>query len=390
MHVLTPDERRFYARHLSIREFGERGQQALRQARVLVVGAGGLGCPILQYLAAAGVGVIGIVDGDKVDVSNLQRQILFRFEDCGQSKARLAAARLTQLNPHIEAICHEVWLDESNALEIIAGYDVIVDGTDNFTTKFLINDACWFAGKPLVFGSIYQFEGQVSVFNAIDGAGRGPNYRDLLPSPPPDGLASNCLEAGVVGIVPGIIGCLQANEVIKLLTGIGETLSGKLLTFDAMDCSMSLLTLRKSDKNPLRGEPPAMVRLRAQSQSCSSDAIAVELISVERLRELCAAGRTRLVDVRESGERERHSLGGLHVPLGELAGRVAAGELHDPLLESLVMYCESGVRSASAVRRLQGKVSAALYSLDGGVQRTLGAGYDLALLAAQLADRAVA
>lgn len=385
MHALTAEERRFYARHLSIRDFGERGQQALKQAKVLVIGAGGLGCPILQYLAAAGVGVIGIVDADRVDVSNLQRQILFRFEDCGQSKAQVAGARLMQLNPHIQTICHEVWLDEHNALEIISGYDVIVDGTDNFTTKFLINDACWFAGKPVVFGSIYQFEGQVSVFNAIDGTGRGPNYRDLLPAAPPDQLATNCLEAGVVGIVPGIIGCLQANEVIKLLTGLGETLSGKLLTFDAMDCSMSLLTLRQSDKNPLRGDRPAIIQLRPESQSCSSDAIPVQVISIERLVELCASGRTRLVDVRESEERARHSLGGMHVPLAELGSRLAAGELHDSLCESLVMYCESGLRSASAVRRLQGKVGAALYSLEGGVQGALGAGYDLAQLTMRFA-----
>jgi molybdopterin/thiamine biosynthesis adenylyltransferase/rhodanese-related sulfurtransferase len=381
MNHLTNAERNFYARHLSIRDFGETGQAALKAARVLVIGAGGLGCPVLQYLAASGVGSLGVVDADKVDVSNLQRQILFQFDDCGKSKAQVACVRLAKMNPHIKVVAHETWFDERNAMTLIADYDVVVDGTDNFATKFLINDACWFAKKPLVFGSIFQFEGQVSVFNALesDGVSRGPNYRDLLPAPPPPELAPNCSEAGVIGVVPGIIGCLQASEAIKLITGLGEILSGKLLTFDALDCRMSVLTLLKSAKNPLSGATPAIMRLRSEDQSCATGVQQVDAISIERVIELSLRMRVQLVDVRDAHERAR-SIGGLNMPLSGLT----AEYFNDTGVEAIVLYCESGVRSAIASRRLQGNVPASVYTLEGGVKKLLSSGVDLSEIAQRI------
>ena len=227
--ALSPPELRRYARHITIPEFGIAGQQKLKAAKVLVIGSGGLGSPVLLYLAAAGVGTIGIVDFDIVDESNLQRQVLFTVDDVGASKAQTAKKRLQALNPHIKVIVHETRFTRDNALDIIKDYDVVADGTDNFPTRYLVNDACVLSGKVNVYASIFQFEGQVSVFNYKypDGS-RGPNYRDMFPEPPPPGLVPNCAEGGVLGVLPGIIGSLQASEVIKVITGVGEPLAGRL------------------------------------------------------------------------------------------------------------------------------------------------------------------
>lgn len=372
---LTSQERSRYARHLSIKGFGVQAQLALKSARVLIIGAGGLGCPAALYLAAAGVGKLGIIDFDKVDESNLQRQVLFGTADIGRSKALAAADRLRSLNPLIEVEPIEARLDESNALELLKGYDVVLDGTDNFTTKFLINDACFFAKLPLVFGSIYQFEGQVAIFNALmpDGS-RGPNYRDLLPSPPPPELAPNCSEAGVIGVVPGMVGCAQACEVIKLICQVGEPLFGRVMTIDALDGSRSVLALRKSKANPLSGDAPSISSLRPEAQACSLDA-EVEEIGLDEAIE--RASEIHLVDVRETHEREARSLGGQHLPLGELSSEdVSAGDK-----KIIVVYCESGVRSARAARLLSGRLgSARALSLTGGVKAVAAQGGDFEAL----------
>ncbi|RMI26214.1 MAG: molybdopterin-synthase adenylyltransferase MoeB, partial [Calditrichaeota bacterium] len=253
----TPEELARYHRHIIIPEFGIEGQQKLKAARVLVVGTGGLGSPLLLYLAAAGVGTLGIVDFDVVEDSNLHRQVLFNQQDLGMPKVEAAKKRLMALNPHIEVVTYNTRLTSANALEIIRDYDVVADGTDNFPTRYLVNDACVLLGKPNVYASIFQFEGQVSVFNYVDKNGEvGPNYRCLYPEPPPPGLVPNCAEGGVLGVLPGIIGCLQANEVIKVITGIGEPLSGRLLIFDALKFEVRILKFKRDENNPLNGKNP--------------------------------------------------------------------------------------------------------------------------------------
>lgn len=375
---LTGDERARYARHLSVREFGQAGQLALKAAKVLIIGAGGLGCPAAQYLAAAGVGKIGLVDFDTVDVSNLQRQILFGFSDVGLPKAEVAARRLRELNPLIEVVAITARLDESNAQELLADYDVVLDGTDNFPAKFLINDACYFAQKPLVFGSIYQFEGQVGIFNArMPDGSLGPNYRDLLPSPPPPELAPNCSEAGVLGVVPGMIGCAQACEAIKLICGLGEPLLGKVMTIDALDGSRSTLALRKSKANPLSGANPTILSLRAEAQACAADSGVLEMGIEEAL---ARRGEIHLLDVREPHERQARSLGGQHAPLGELLPDQVERS-NKPLV---LAYCESGMRSARAQKILSGRLrEARVFSLAGGLKALSAQGLDIESLGKQ-------
>jgi sulfur-carrier protein adenylyltransferase/sulfurtransferase len=260
--VLNQDEKQRYSRHLLLKGFGESAQLRLKSASVLVVGAGGLGSPLLLYLAAAGVGTIGIIEDDTVDISNLQRQILFHSGETGRLKSASAKERLSALNPLITIKEYNQQLNSGNALELFAGYDVIADGSDNFATRYLVNDAAVLLGKPLVYGSVFRFEGQVSVFNQPGEDGRrGPNYRDLFPVPPAPETVPSCSEAGVLGVLPGIIGSMQALEVIKILAGIGETLSGRLYHFDALSMTAQTFTLKRRVDNPLNGDHPTITGL---------------------------------------------------------------------------------------------------------------------------------
>jgi adenylyltransferase/sulfurtransferase len=357
---LSQDELRRYARHLALPGFGMEGQQKLKASSALVVGAGGLGAPILLYLAAAGVGRIGIVDFDRVDDTNLQRQVLYSLEDVGQLKAETARRKLLALNPGIAVVVHAVQLTSENALDIVAAYDLIIDGTDNFPTRYLVNDACVLAGKPLVYGSIFRFEGQVAVFNAaLEGGGRSPNYRHLFPSPPPPELVPNCAEGGVLGVLPGIIGSLQANEAIKLLAGIGEPLIGKLLLLDA-----ATLTIRTL-KIPAR-EQVAIEALIDYEQFCApTPPPPVPELSVPELHALLAQkAELQLIDVREPYEYAIANLGGQLIPPGRIleeAAQIARDKM-------VVFYCRTGIRSARAIRELRERHGLDnLYNLTGGI-----------------------
>lgn len=369
--TLEPGEMELYSRHLLMPEIGMRGQLALKQASVLVVGAGGLGCPALLYLAAAGVGRIGILDEDRIERSNLHRQVLFQMADQGRYKAQAARQRLQALNPYI---CIEAYIgrfDVDNAAELVADHDLVIDGTDNFTARYLINDACCLGHTPLVYGAISQFEGQVAVFNAPAGdGGRSANYRDLYAEPPDALLAPNCAEAGVLGVLPGIIGCLQANEAIKLITGTGQPLVDRLLIYDALSATTREVVYRAAADNPLR-DPARPFLLQALPGACAiSSDHGVPRIDAAQLLELLERGEpVQLIDVREADERERLSIGGLHVPLGQLAqldGRFLS-EGH------VVLYCQSGARSQAGAALLGRTVRAAsVSSLAGGVVTLLG------------------
>ncbi len=331
---LSSEEKIQYSRHLLLNEVGIVGQEKLKAARVLVIGAGGLGCPILQYLTAAGVGKIGIVDHDVVDQTNLQRQILYSTETIGKNKALSAADRLSQLNPfvHFEAIPEK--LTTGNAIELFQQYDIIVDGSDNFPTRYLINDAGVIANRPIVFGSIFKFEGQVSVFNYEN----GPTYRCLFPVPPAPNEVPNCSEIGVLGVLPGIIGTLQANEVIKIICELGEVLSGKLLLYDALSAHQRCLNYTKSTSNvtELLDHYDAFCGVKWFNE-----------ITRQELEETII--EYTLLDVRTIEEREAFHLGGIHIPLNELEDRYA----EIPLGKPVVVYCQSGQRSAKAIGLLQ-------------------------------------
>lgn len=351
-----------YNRHIIIPDFGLEAQKRLKAAKVLVVGSGGLGSPLLLYLAAAGVGTIGIVDFDVVDDSNLQRQVLFGVGDIGTLKVEAAKRRLEQLNPYIEIRTYNTQLTSENALEIIREYDVVADGTDNFPTRYLVNDASVIAGKPNVYASIFQFEGQVAVFNYTDKDGvTGPNYRDLYPAPPAPGLIPSCAEGGVLGVLPGIIGSLQANEVIKVVTGIGKPLSGRLFVYDAL--SFETRTLKIS-KNPAT---PAITELIDYEQFCGVQAIETPLkeISVEEFGEWVAGNEDiSVIDVREPDEYRERNIGALLIPLATVKDR--AGEI--PKDKKVVIHCRSGKRSATAIRQLEEAFGYTnLYNLKGGI-----------------------
>jgi len=357
---LTSEELRRYARHLAIPDFGLESQQKLKAARVLVVGAGGLGSPLLLYLAAAGVGHIGIVDFDTVDESNLQRQVLYDVQHLGQPKAQQAKKRLQALNPHLHITVHETQLTSENAETILANYEIVADGTDNFPTRYLVNDACVLFDKINVYASIFRFEGQVAVFNnkRADGS-RGPNYRDIFPSPPPPGLVPNCAEGGVLGVLPGIIGSMQANEVIKLITGIGEPLDGKLFLFDA--ASFSTRTL-KIPKNP----GTRITELIDYEAFCgSTEKTVVQEITVQELKKLLdEQADLQLIDVREPYEFDIANLGGELIPKAELPAAVAKVSRN----KKVVLHCRSGQRSAAAIQMLQEQFGFTnLYNLKGGL-----------------------
>jgi adenylyltransferase/sulfurtransferase len=351
-----------YARHITIPEFGMEGQGKLKKSKVLVVGAGGLGSPVLLYLAAAGVGTLGIVDFDKVDDSNLQRQVLFTVDDIGESKVQIAKQKLLKLNPHIEIKVYEEALTKDNALEIIDSYDIVADGTDNFQTRYLVNDACVIAGKVNVYASIFRFEGQVSVFNYLDENGeRGPNYRDLFPEPPPPGMVPSCAEGGVLGVLPGIIGSMQANEVIKVITGVGNPLSGRLFLFDAASFTPRVLKLKKNSQTQI-------TELINYDQFCGispSDENKVKEVSVNELKALLDSNADfQLIDVREPYEFEIANLEGELIPLAD----VLTSNEQITKDKQVIIHCRSGVRSANAIRALQEKFGYEnLFNLKGGI-----------------------
>jgi adenylyltransferase/sulfurtransferase len=355
-----------YSRHLTLPEVGMEGQLRLRAAGVLLVGVGGLGSPLGMYLAAAGVGRIGLVDFDVVDLSNLQRQILYGTDDIGSPKLQRARARLEQINPHVQIDTHPVRLDADNALEILEGYDLVLDGTDNFPTRFLVNDACVLLGKPNVYGSIFRFEGQVSVFSAPG----GPCYRCLYPEPPPPGEIPNCAEGGVLGILPGIIGTLQATEAIKLILGLGDSLVGRLLLFDALEMRFRELGLRRDPDCPVCGERPTIRQLIPTAPSVCETAAGsgdqtVPEIDCPGLRDLLDGDPApQLLDVRTSQEWEICRIDGAKlIPLHELPGRVT--ELEPS--RAIVVYCHVGVRSAQAVELLRERGFSAAVHLAGGI-----------------------
>lgn len=354
-----------YNRHIIIPEFGMAAQKKLKQAKVLVVGSGGLGSPMLLYLAAAGIGTIGIIDFDVVDDSNLQRQVLFGVKDVGKPKVEVAKSRLEEINPYINIIVHNSQLSSQNALGLIKNYDLVADGTDNFPTRYLVNDACVLLNKPNVFASIFQFEGQVAVFNYTDKNGiLGPNYRDLYPTPPPPGLVPNCAEGGVLGVLPGIIGSLQALEVI---TGVGETLSGKLYTFDALTFQSRTFKVNRNPANPLNGENPTQKGLVDYEQFCGMPALErkVKEITVEEFQQMKINGSDfQLIDVREIHEFEDANLEAILIPLAEVLEKSHLISKD----KQVIIHCRSGARSAKAIRELEDKFGLNnLYNLKGGI-----------------------
>ncbi len=347
---LTAKEQQHYSRHLILDEIGFDGQLKLKQAKVLVVGAGGLGCPVLQYLTAAGVGTIGIIDDDVVEVSNLQRQILYSYDDIGKSKVLAAVAHLSGLNPFVKFLTYQKKLTSENAIELFKQFDIIVDGSDNFPTRYLCNDAAVLAKKPLVFGAIYKFEGQVSVFNYQD----GPSYRCLYPNAPKPNEVPNCSEIGVLGVLPGIIGSLQANEVLKIICELGVVLGGKLLTFDALRMQQFLLNFEKTDEATL-------TKLHTDYDFFCGIHAPIHEITLQQLDS--DTKKYNLLDVREVWERAEYHIGGVHIPLGELKHR-----LNEVCLDKeLVVYCKSGVRSAKAIALLSAhQISCKLINLKEG------------------------
>lgn len=365
--TLTPEELRRYSRHLVLPQFGLDAQEKLKKAKILVVGAGGLGCPILLYLTAAGVGTIGIVDDDVVDESNLQRQILYDMLDVGTRKAVAAREKLQRMNPSVRFEVFTERLTSKNAESILAPYDIVADGTDNFPTRYLTNDACVFLGKPLVYGSIFQFEGQVSVFNLLQSDGTyGPNYRDLFPSPPPPDMVPSCAEGGVLGVLPGIIGSFQASEAIKIATGIGEPLSGRLHIMDALGFESRTLRFERDPENPINGKDPTIQSLLDYEDFCGMKKLNLQGdVTVHQLKEMFdAKDDFQLIDCREQFEREIATIGGECIPMAQLAASVEKIDRHRPV----VIYCRSGARSARAVEWL--KKNAALdnvHNLKGGI-----------------------
>jgi len=359
---LDPLEVARYSRHLTLPDVGVEGQLRLRAASVAVVGTGGLGAPLILYLAAAGIGRIGIVDFDRVDLSNLQRQILYDTSDVGRPKVERARERIHAINPHVEVDLHEFRLDAGNALEVLADYDVVVDGTDNFPTRYLVNDACVLLGKPNVYGSIFRFEGQASVFWAR----RGPCYRCLYPEPPAAGAVPNCAEGGVLGVLPGVVGSIQATEAIKLVLGKGESLIGRLLLFDALEMRFREMKLRKDPDCPVCGPNPTIRELQDSAVSCDQPpAVLSSDIDPVRLRErLQREPGLLLLDVRGDSEWAICRLDGAQlVPLPELERRL---DEIDPTRE-IIVYCHVGIRSARAVELLLAHGYRRVHNLTGGI-----------------------
>ncbi|GAB3008176.1 molybdopterin-synthase adenylyltransferase MoeB [Cyclobacterium sediminis] len=369
--LFSKEELARYNRHIIIPEFGKEAQTSLKKSKVLVVGSGGLGSPLLLYLAAAGVGTIGIIDFDKVEDSNLHRQVLFGTEDIGTPKVEAAKRRLTANNPYINIEVYHQKLTSENALELISKYDVVADGTDNFPTRYLVNDACVLAEKTNVYASIFQFEGQVSVFNFLKDGKRGPNYRDLYPSPPPAGLVPSCAEGGVLGVLPGIIGSLQALEVIKVITGVGDTLSGQLYTFDAFSFQSKTFKIKRKDNNPLNGTTPTLTKLIDYEQFCNPGQLEEKIreIDVDELNALIVNKESfQLIDVREQHEFDLVNINGVHIPLQDI--RENADKIKKD--RKVVIHCKMGGRSAKAIRELEAKYGFDnLFNLKGGIDAYL-------------------
>ncbi len=357
---LTAAELRRYGRHLVIPEIGKEGQEKLKRARVLLVGAGGLGSPAALYLAAAGVGTLGLVEFDVVDESNLQRQILFGTSDLGRPKLAAAAERLRDVNPLIEVVPHDARLGIDNALELVSAYDLVVDGSDNFPTRYLVNDACVLSGRPDVWGAVFRFEGQASLFAAPG----GPCYRCLFPEPPPPGSVPSCAEAGVFGVLPGIVGTIQAAEVIRWVTGVGEPLVGRLLLFDALAMRFREVKLPKNPDCPICSEHPSQTGLVLYEDACAMPEDAFEIDVADLSRRLAAGEPLELLDVRTAREREIAVLpGGSWIPLQELEGRWQ----EVPESRPVIVYCHTGRRSAFATEMLRARGRERVYNLAGGI-----------------------
>ncbi len=370
MAELSKEELRRYSRHLALPDFGMEGQLRLRKASVLVVGAGGLGSPILLYLAAAGVGRIGIADDDVVEISNLQRQVLFTMEDIGKHKSEVASSRLKALNPGVAIMTYPFRITAENAMAIVGGYDVVVDGTDNFATRYLLNDACVLLGMPMVYGSILQFEGQVAVFNhlRIDGT-FSPNYRDLFPEPPSPEMAPNCEEAGVIGVMAGIIGTFQANEVIKVLSGTGEPLAGQLLIIDSMTMEQNIVRI------PDRQSRQSIVGLvdyedfcgisQEKTKSLNGNQVPMKEVTVQELKQLKDSNADfQLIDVREPHEYDICNLEGELIPMSEIPHHVDKISRE----KKVILHCRSGKRSGDMLLWLEKNHNFTnLYNLKGGV-----------------------
>jgi molybdopterin/thiamine biosynthesis adenylyltransferase/rhodanese-related sulfurtransferase len=366
---LSNEEVARYSRHLIMPEVGMEGQLKLKAARVLCIGAGGLGSPVALYLTAAGVGTIGVVDFDTVDYSNLQRQIIHGTPDVGRSKLESATARMNALNPEVEVVKHEMALSSANAIGLLADYDMVVDGTDNFPTRYLVNDACVLTGKPNVYGSISRFEGQATVFAAEN----GPCYRCMFPEPPPPGLVPSCAEGGVLGILPGVVGTLQATEAIKLILGVGESLVGRFLLFDALKMRFRELKVRQDPDCPVCGEHPTVTAPIDYDQFCGITPAAPVAavtpgsgdVTVEQLKgRLDGQDSFLLVDVREQREFEICRIpGSVLIPLGELSARLSELDGHD----DVIVHCKSGARSAKAVALLRDAGYAQARNLQGGI-----------------------
>jgi adenylyltransferase/sulfurtransferase len=366
--ALTPEEIRRYARHLILPEVGPEGQARLKASRVLCVGAGGLGSPLVLYLAAAGVGTLGVVDFDAVDESNLQRQILHGSRDVGTSKLVSAAARVADVNPNVRFVPFEARLSSENALEILRDFDVVADGTDNFPTRYLVNDACVLLGKPNVYASIFRFEGQASVFWAKE----GPCYRCLYPEPPPPGAVPSCAEGGVLGVLPGLLGTIQATETLKVLLGVGSPLVGRLLLVDALGMRFREVRLRKDPACAVCGPNPTITGLIDYEDFCGlapagADGDAEDSITPEALKLRIDSGKPPvLLDVREPRETRIFALpGAVEIPLGALPGQ--ANRL-DPESE-IVVYCKTGVRSGRAADYLARSGFRRVRNLEGGIDR---------------------
>ena len=365
--ALSKEEILRYSRHLIMPEVSMEGQLKLKQAKVLLIGSGGLGAPLSLYLAAAGVGRLGLVDFDKVDFTNLQRQVIFGTSSVGRSKLEAARERLADLNPQIQIDTYETRLTSENALDILRGYDIIVDGTDNFPTRYLVNDASVLLGKPNVYGSIFRFEGQVSIF----GYPEGPCYRCLYPEPPPPGLVPSCAEGGVLGVLPGIIGALQAMETLKLVLGKGQPLVGRLLQFDALAMRFREFKLRKNPECPVCGEHPTLSRLIDYEEFCGvrgeeapPPTVQVPEIAPRELKARLDRGDdVFILDVREPHEYQICNLGGYLIPLGDLPRR--AHELDSS--REIVAHCRSGKRSAEAVEFLRKSGFRKIWNLKGGI-----------------------
>lgn len=369
--TLNADDIARYSRHLLLPELKAEGQRRIKAARVLCIGAGGLGSPAALYLAAAGVGTIGLVDFDQVDISNLQRQVLYGTADVGRQKLAAARERIHHTNPSIEIVSHDCRFNGESAQNIIESYDVIIDGSDNFPTRYLSNDVCVFAQKPNIYGSVFRFEGQASVFAPHLG---GSCYRCLFPEPPPPGAAPSCAEAGVLGVLPGIIGLVQATEALKLIVGAGELLVGRLLHFDALKMKFREFKLRRDPECPVCGEHPTVFAPIDYERFCGVDTAdddvepvdAMGSVSVQELkRKMDAQEPLTLVDVRESWEYDiAHIAGSKLIPLGELEARLA----EVPREGIVVMQCHSGVRSEEGARLLREAGFSNVYNLEGGIE----------------------